>query len=281
MFWNPNPVAFTIPYFNIPIYIYGLCFVIGFAFGYWLLMRMIQRDLKWPKSEVQSLVDQLTWFVVGGTIIGARLGHVLFYDWERYRANPLLILNTREGGLASHGGALGVLLALGIYYFFFFKRKTKKTFLVLLDWIVVPTAFVGFMIRVGNFFNQEILGTPTNLPWGVTFGSPADFSASVPRHPAQLYEGFAYLFIFFLLLGLWKWTTLYKRQGFLSGLFFVLVFGSRFLIEYVKEVQESVIDQHVLQAGQWLSLPFILGGVMLIFFALRRKLNAHSSNTHP
>lgn len=265
MYWNPNPVAFTIPIIDLPIYLYGICFVTGFVLAYFLLIRLFERSL--PEKthlDVQTLVDQLTWFAVGGTVIGARLGHVLFYDWERYRENPWLILNTREGGLASHGGTIGIMIALAIYYHFIFKKKTGMTFLQLLDHMSVVTGLACFFIRLGNFFNQEILGTPTTLPWAVIFGAPADRSPPLPRHPAQLYEGIAYLLIFAILLYTWYYTSARLKQGFTTGLLFVLVFGSRFFIEYVKEHQYSILNQNVLQTGQILSLPFIIFGIYLM-----------------
>lgn len=266
--WNPDPVAFYVPFTDFPIFLYGVCFVSGFIIGYFLLIRLMSERLQ-NKALAQKIVDHLTWFVVLGTIIGARLGHVLFYDWERYKHNLLLIFNTREGGLASHGGTIGVLLAISIYYFFFFRKQTKLSLLALLDMVVVPTALVGFFIRLGNFFNQEILGNQTTLPWGIIFGHPADGGPLVPRHPAMLYEAFAYLMIFFLLLYLWYRTSVKLWQGFLTGLFFLLVFGSRFLLEFVKTPFESTIDQTVLQAGQWLSVPFIIGGIALLCWSIK------------
>ena len=268
-YWNPDPVAFYLPVVHLPIYMYGICFVTGFILGYFLLLWLMAKQLppQISKEKVQLLVDRLTWFVVAGTIIGARLGHVFLYDWERYRAHPWEILYIREGGLASHGGAIGVLLALWLYYRFIFRKNTGRSYLELLDMIVVPTALVAFFIRLGNFFNQEILGTPTDLPWGVIFGSPADHSLVVPRHPAQLYEGLAYLLTFVNLLLLKKQKV---RPGFLTGLFFVQIFGARFLIEYVKAHQEASFDQSLLQAGQLLSIPFILAGALLLYRALRR-----------
>lgn len=261
MFWNPDPVAFTIPFVEIPIYIYGVCFVLGFFLGYKLLIVLMQRQpLFLPKNQTEVLVDQATWFIVAGTVIGARLGHVFFYDWERYLAHPWLILNTREGGLASHGGALGVLLALSLFYLWIYREKKLGNFLTLLDLIVIPTAFVAACIRVGNFFNQEIIGTPTDLPWGIVFGA---FPDHLPRHPAQLYEAVAYLITFAILVSLRRWSSFPKISGRLTGIFFLLIFGSRFFIEFVKEEQVSIFDQNFLQAGQWLSLPFIAAGLVL------------------
>lgn len=271
IFWNPDPVAFTIPYFNIPIFIYGICFVTGIILAYFLLIRLMTKRLGETKVQAQKLVDQMTWFIIGGIIIGARLGHVLFYDWPRYAANPWLILNTREGGLASHGGTVGVLLALFLFYMFIFRKKTSLSFLQLIDIVSVPAALSVFFIRLGNFFNQEIIGTPTDMPWGVIFGSPADHAAVVPRHPAQLYEGFAYLAIFTLLLALWHYKKIYLKPGLTTGLLFTLVFGSRFLIEFVKAPLDSVLNQNMLQAGQTLSLPFIILGICLIGWSFRHE----------
>lgn len=263
--WDPDPIAFYLPYFQLPIFIYGICFVLGFYLGYLLLIRMLRKDYGEPMAT--ECVDRLTWFVVAGTIIGARLGHVLFYDLDRYLANPWLILNTREGGLASHGGTLGVMLALFLFHRYYFAKKTGLNFLNLLDRVIVPTALTAMWIRIGNFFNQEIVGTPTTLPWAVLFGHPSEGLAPVPRHPSQLYEAVCYLITFILVLWLYNYTSAKQKAGFLTGVFFVCVFGSRFLVEYTKELQESIFDQQVLQAGQWLSVPFILLGLFLIFNA--------------
>lgn len=266
LYWDPNPVAFHIPYFDLPVFIYGICFVLGFYLGYQILLRLMRATLK-SNERAQECVDRLTWYVVIGTIVGARLGHVFFYDWERYKQHPWQILNTREGGLASHGGTVGVLLALAFFYFTYLKRKTQVTFLELLDRMAIPTAVTATFIRIGNFFNQEIIGVPTNLPWAVTFGHPADGEAPVPRHPAQLYEAVLYFATFLILYFLWKRTSIKERPGATIGLFFILVFGGRFLIEFIKVVQESIFDQQLLQAGQWLSIPFILGGLGLLLWS--------------
>lgn len=270
IYWNPDPVAFTIPYFNIPIFIYGICFVTGLVLAWLILVRMMATRLNVAKPVAQKLVDQMTWFILGGIIIGARLGHVLFYDWPRYAANPWLILNTREGGLASHGGTAGVFLALILFFYFIFRKKSSLSFLQMIDIVAVPAALSAFFIRLGNFFNQEIIGSPTNLPWGVIFGAPADHAAIVSRHPAQLYEGFAYLAIFGLLIYLWNYKKIYLRPGLTTGLLFTLVFGSRFLIEFFKAPLDSVLNQSILQAGQTLSLPFIIFGIVLMGWSFRR-----------
>ncbi len=261
-YWDPDPVAFRIPYFDLPIFVYGICFVAGFYLGYRVLLVIMRQTLK--NSELaQVLVDKLTWFIAVGTVIGARLGHVLFYDWDHYKAHPLSILNTREGGLSSHGGTIGVLLALGLFYYTYLKKMTSLTFLELLDRIAIATAITATFIRIGNFFNQEIVGTPTSLPWAVIFGHPAEGVAPLPRHPSQLYEALLYFVTFLLLLFFWKIKEV-RRPGFFIGLFFLLVFGGRFFIEFTKEVQTSIFDQNLLQAGQWLSIPFVLAGLILL-----------------
>lgn len=207
--------------------------------------------------------DRVTWFIVLGTIIGARLGHVLFYDWGYYSANPLEILMIRKGGLASHGGTLGIMLALVLFLRWNRSRFPEMTFIKLIDILVIPTAIAVCFIRIANFFNQEILGYPTDKPWGVIFGHAADGTAPIPRHPVQLYEAIAYLFTFIVLYSLWRVKGTRLKTGTLSGLFFILVFGSRFFLEFLKEPQ-SVMDSTGLQMGQYLSIPFVLFGIALL-----------------
>ena len=217
------------------------------------------------------LTDRLSWFTVGGTIIGARLGEVFFYNWPYYWRHPEEIIKIWHGGLASHGATLGILAALAIYYQKYLKKILPSvSFVGLIDIVCVPTAFAAFCIRLGNFFNQEIVGTETTLPWGVIFGHPADYGDIVPRHPTQLYEGICYLLIFIILATLWNRRGLSLRPGFLCGLFFILVFGSRFFLEFVKSTQDAMIDQSFLQMGQWLSIPFVMLGFWLLFFYKER-----------
>lgn len=278
LYWNPERTAFTIPFINRPVVWYGLWFVLGFIVGYLILLPMFRYQLQKSRhisnedSEAlrslnplaYMLLDRLTWFVVGGTIIGARLGHVFFYDWPRYQNNLGDILKVWEGGLASHGGAVGVLIGLILYQRLIRKNFPEFTFITLLDLIVVPTAFTAFCIRMGNFFNQEILGSPSNVPWAVIFGDPIDGKEIAPRHPVQLYEAAVYLLTFFFLWFLWrKWRDDLK-PGVLSGLFFIMVFGARFLIEFLKTPQSLMFKETFLQTGQYLSIPFILWGIILL-----------------
>lgn len=216
-------------------------------------------------------VDHLVWFIVIGTVVGARLGHVFFYEWPYYKNNLFDIIKIWEGGLASHGGTLGVILAVLLYIKWTQKRFPEITFLGLLDMLTIPTAFVAVCIRLGNFVNQEILGTPSDLPWAIIFGHPADGSAPIPRHPVQLYEAAAYLATFLILYSIWKAKSSLLKPGFLTGLFFVLVFGSRFFLEFIKAPQSHIIDESFLQTGQYLSIPFILFGLALIFRPIKQE----------
>lgn len=291
IFWDPNPILFTLPYFDIPLRWYGLLFAFGFVGAFALLHPLLKRKLLADRSVspenassvAYNYIDRLLWFIILGTVIGARLGHVFFYEWPRYSAHPAEIFKIWEGGLASHGGTIGVLLAVFLYSQWTRKTFPNITFLQLCDLLTIPAAFITICIRLGNFVNQEILGTPSTLPWAVIFGHPADGSAPIARHPVQLYEAIAYLVIFGLL-----WTMQKQRSkkvdcegkakerplppGFMTGLFFVLVFGSRFLLEFFKAPQSMMIDESAIQTGQLLSLPFILLGLGLMIYARRRHV---------
>jgi phosphatidylglycerol:prolipoprotein diacylglycerol transferase len=217
------------------------------------------------------LADRLCWFLIVGTLIGARLGVVFFYDWPYYQSQPLEIFKIWKGGLASHGGALGIALALYFYVLYIRKWVPSATFLKLLDAVSIPAALGAGCIRLGNFVNQEILGTPTQMPWGVIFGDPADGSTPVPRHPIQLYEAAAYFLTFIFLYWLWRKKGDQLRTGILSGLLLIFVFLSRFILEFWKSNQESFVDISFFQMGQFLSLPFILLGVLFIFYPKKNQ----------
>ncbi len=205
-----------------------------------------------------------------GTIIGARLGHVLFYDFHYTLEHPETIFMVWQGGLASHGGTIGVLIAL-----FFFCRSTKKefptlTFMVMLDMICIPTSIVAVFIRLGNFMNQEILGTTTTVPWAIIFGNPYDGSPPIPRHPVVLYEALSYLLCYFVVKHLWYQHHADWKPGRIVGVFFLIVFGSRFLLEYFKANLGHFDWFPYLQTGQVLSIPFIVLGFFLFFNRLKK-----------
>lgn len=224
-----------------------------------------------PLDTLASIfADRVSWFIVIGTVVGARLGHVLFYGWDYYSQNPLEILMIRKGGLASHGGTLGIILALILFIRWNRKQFPEVTLVKLMDLLVIPTAVTVCFIRLANFFNQEILGNPTDGPWGVIFGHAADGTAPFPRHAVQLYEAAAYLATFVILFMMWKAKGYRRKPGVYSGLFFIFVFGSRFFIEYLKAPQ-SEIDSIGLQVGQWLSIPFVILGIVLLAWPVKGK----------
>jgi prolipoprotein diacylglyceryl transferase len=249
--WNPSPEIF--PGTWLPVRWYGLLFAGAFFFGYLVMMRIFKHE----KLPIK-LLDQLATYMVIATVIGARLGHVLFYEPALYLSDPLEILKIWNGGLASHGAAIGILIGL-----YLFSKKNKKPYLWTLDRVVIVVALAGFFIRMGNLMNSEIFGEPTTLPWAFIFSSVSD----IPRHPTQIYEAFCYLAIFgYLYWYYWK-TDGNPRPGFIFGMFLILLFAVRFLIEFVKMPQVSFETTMVLNMGQWLSIPFILLG----FFIVLRK----------
>jgi len=254
--WNVSPEIFSLG----PIHVrwYGLMFAIGFLFGYNQVEKMFKReneDLKWLES--------LFIYLIVATVVGARLGHVLFYGWDYYSQHPIEILYIWQGGLASHGGVLGIIIAMIIWSL----KISKRNILWVLDRIVVPSVLVGAMIRFGNLMNSEIYGNPTTLPWGFIFERNHE---TVAKHPTQIYESLSYLFTFGVLYYMYWKTKAKDYLGLLTGVFFILVFSTRFLIEFIKEVQEPWEKGMALDMGQWLSIPFILTGIILIVLAVRK-----------
>lgn len=247
--------------------------------------RHIQREdleqafpgLNSAKRTAYFLADRLVWFTVLGTLIGARLGQVFFYDWTLFYNHPSEIFKVWKGGLASHGGVIGV--ATGIYLYLLSIRKwvPHLSFLRLLDMMAIPSALAACFIRLGNFMNQEIMGTPSTLPWAIIFGNAPDGSLPIPRHPVQLYEALAYLLTFVILYRLWKTKGEQLRSGVIVGLLFILIFSSRFILEFWKMQQVSIIDSSFLQMGQILSIPFILIGFLLV--SRQKKFSCCSHQT--
>jgi prolipoprotein diacylglyceryl transferase len=252
---------FNLPLLGRPILWYGFFFAAGFLLAYWIFLYMLKHvPEKEVKTQAKMLAEKLTFYAIVGTIVGARLVDVFFYQSpSSYLYDPLSIIKVWTGGLASHGGALGILIALWI----FAKRYPLLSWSRWLDLVVIPAGLVGFFIRIGNFVNQEVLGTVTNVPWAVVFGHPADGSLPLPRHPVQLYEALFYLAVFGLLLFLFHKTR--PRDGRFAGLFLTLVFLFRFFIEFFKEEQSRLITGHaVFDMGQLLSVPLLALGVYLL-----------------
>jgi len=253
--WDVHPEIFTIGSFSIRWY--GFLFAHSFISGYFIMKRIsLQENLG------IKLLDQLSTYMILATIIGARLGHCLFYEPEVYLSNPIEILYVWEGGLASHGAAIGILLAL-----FFFSRKNQKPYLWILDRIVIVVALAGFFIRMGNLMNSEIYGVPSQLPWSFIFVNAPNFQeADDPRHPTQIYEALSYLLIFIYLLYTYFHKNGKPKPGYLFAMFLILVFSARFVIEFSKEPQVAFEYGMTLNMGQLLSLPFIVTGLLILYF---------------
>ncbi len=253
--WDVDPVAFTIPGLDLPVRWYGLLFVFGLLVSQYIMFHVFEKEGKTRKN-----VEDLTLYVVIGTIIGARLGHVIFYDLGYYLDNPGEILKIWRGGLASHGGAIGILIAIYLYC-----RKFNFRFLWVFDRLVIVVAFTGACIRIGNLMNSEILGTVTSLPWGFQFvrAYPPELALD-PRHPAQLYEAIYAFLIGVALYFMWKNKRDRLKEGFLFGFFMAVLFTLRFLDEFFKIDQEAFEADLPLNMGQILSIPFVIAGVYLM-----------------
>ena len=271
--WDFNPEIFSIG--KHAVRWYGLMFALAFLTGYWIFKRYLRSD----KLTVKML-DALLIYLAIGIIVGARLGHCFFYEPDYFLKNPLEILKIWKGGLASHGFAIGILLALWLYY-----RKYKIPFLWLFDRIAIVVALGCAFIRIGNFFNSEIYGLPTNLPWGVEFvrdrlydSTTGEILPTVARHPTQLYEALSYILIFIALFVFYRKKNMEIRDGFIFGVSMIALFSARFLIEFVKNDQVAFEAGMSFNMGQLLSLPFIIAGIGLIIWT--KKYPKHFSLKH-
>ncbi len=270
--WNVDPAIFEI--FGREVRWYGLLFALGL-----LILGPAIEERIWKKEKLDpEWMNSLYIYVVLGTVIGARLGHVLFYNPQYYFANPSKILAIWEGGLASHGGTIGVIFACWL----FSRRVAKKSLLWTLDRLAVPTGLAAAFIRLGNLMNSEIFGRPTDLPWGFRFLRSREYHELVPDlsmgcHPTQIYEALAYLLVFAGCMWLyWKRDAARRYSGLIVGFFLTGIFLARFIIESIKNVQEAwEINMQAsigLNQGQVLSIPFILIGIYLMVQAYRKPL---------
>ena len=259
--WNPSPELFKIGSFAIRYY--SLMFVIAFMLGLYLMKKIYLNE----KIPIEKL-DTLFIYVVIATLLGARIGHFLFYDPKFLFEKPLEVFLpfrfspkfqfTGFQGLASHGAAIGIIIAM----YFYSKKVLKKPLLYILDRITVPVAIGAFFVRIGNLMNSEIIGKPTNSDFGFVFRKLGE---DFPRHPAQLYEALCYLAIFFVLLFVYWKTNKKDKLGYMFGLFFVLLWSVRFVIEFFKEAQVDERSDWFLNTGQLLSIPLVLLGVFMMF----------------
>lgn len=250
--WNVDPEIFRIG--PVAVRYYGVLWALAFYLGYIIFNQFVKRE-KLP----QGFLDSLVMYAAVGTIIGARLGHCLFYQPDYYLKHPIDIIKIWEGGLASHGAAIGILIAM-----YLFARKQKMSMVYVLDRVVITVAIGGALIRIGNLMNSEIYGVQTSLPWGFVFERNNEI---FPKHPTQLYEALAYVLIFLICYYVYARNDSKPRRGFIFGLFMVLLFTARFLIEYVKEPQVEFEVGMKLNMGQMLSIPFIIAGVVFVIFS--------------
>ena len=257
--WDVNPEIFSIG--PLSIRWYGLLFALGFVIGQRILTKIYVAE-----GRTEGDVDVITLYMIVGTVLGARLGHVLFYDPDYYLSNPIEILKIWRGGLASHGATIGILVALWM-----FSRRLKLDYLWVLDRIVIVVALGGALIRLGNLMNSEIFGRPTDVPWAFIFVQNTEFS-HVPRHPTQLYESLAVFALFVVLYMLWNRFRGNIPRGLLFGLFVTVLFTSRLLIEFLKEAQEKWEETMFLNMGQILSIPLILIGLVILYKVWRNPV---------
>lgn len=277
--WAPNEIFFKIG--PLAIHWYSIMFIVAFTLGYYIIKKIFINE-----NKSVDLVEPLFIYVVFGTLVGARLGEVFFYNWDYFQNNLIeiflpikkdpdssLFFGIIEGfkfvgfrGLASHGATIGIISAMFLY-----KHKFKfNSVLWIFDRIVIPISVGGMFVRIGNFFNSEIVGNYTGSSFGIIFSNRGEI---YPRHPAQLYEALGYLILFILLRYIYWNTNLKDKKGFIFGLFLICLFSIRVLVEFVKESQGGNIENYlgVLSTGQWLSIPFIILGFILMLRS--KKLN--------
>jgi prolipoprotein diacylglyceryl transferase len=250
IWWEVSPEILKLGPFSLRWY--GLLFALAFVFGYIILSKVYKKE----KKSLEDL-EKLSIYVILGTVIGARLGHCLFYDPAYYLTNPIEILKVWQGGLASHGAAIGILTAL----YLFSKKKKDQNIIWILDRLVIVVALGGALIRLGNLFNSEIIGKAADVPWAFIFVRVDD----IPRHPTQLYESLFYFLSFIILYFIYQKKSVSLKPGYLFGLFLILIFGFRFFIEFLKENQSAFESALPINMGQILSIPFVLLGLYFIF----------------
>jgi len=253
--WSISPEIYSIG----PIHIryYGLLFALSFVVGFKIMEHIFNKE-----NRSMDDLNDLVWYMILGTVIGARLGHCLFYNPEYYLANPIEILKIWTGGLASHGAAVGILTSI----YFYSKKKKKQSFLWVMDRVVITVALAAVFIRMGNLFNSEIIGHPTDLAWGFIFTSVDN----IPRHPAQLYEALFYLLSFVIIYFQYKKYDGKFNDGYLFGIFLILIFGFRIFVEYFKENQTYFEEGMLLNMGQLLSIPLVIAGIYFLYYSKKK-----------
>lgn len=257
MIWNVSPIILSVG--PLAIRWYSLMFLIGFFLSLYMIKRMCLWENK-PEEKIEGLLT----YAFLGTLIGARLGHVLFYDPLDYLSNPLSIFKIWEGGLASHGGSIGVVVAVYLFH----RKQAEFGLFWLFDRCAVLAIMTGSLIRIGNLMNSEILGRPTNVPWAFIFVRVD----GLPRHPVQIYEALCYAVIFSVSWLLYLQKKENTPDGQLLGLVLTGTFTARFFIEFLKEDQSAFEKGMILNMGQILSIPFVLAGIFLMIRSKSRLL---------
>ena len=268
--WNPNPEIFKI--FEFPVRYYGLFFAMAFLAGFQVMTYIFKKEGR-PVEQA----DQLLLYAMVATVVGARMGHYFFYEFPLLQADPMRffvqMITPPFSGLASHGAAVGLFSAFYLYV----KKNPGQSYLYVTDRMVIVVSLAGFFIRMGNLMNSEIIGKPTDLPWGFKFFRDYEFNPLgdpamvVARHPSQLYEALSCLVIFALLMWFWSQKKAKTQEGLMTGLFMVVLFGLRFFYEFLKENQSDFESQMALNMGQILSIPSVIFGLIVLFYSYKKS----------
>ncbi|MGL4348191.1 MAG: prolipoprotein diacylglyceryl transferase [Chlamydiales bacterium] len=272
--WNPSRVIFYLPIIHHPITWYGVILALGYGIGYRILAILyrhysVNNVAKTNVSELstqlrtQEFCEAISMYCLFGILLGARIGHILFYEnIHEYVLYPLRIFMTWKGGISSHGAIVGAAISIASYLYR--SQNTKKiSFLQATDLLVIPLTLGMAFVRLGNFINQEAVGVYTSLPWGIVFENPFIIESVIPRHPVQIYEAIAYVGLFYFLYKLYRKNMSLLSPGKITSLFLSLCFTMRFLLEYLKEEPLHYLN---LSMGQWLSIPFIIIGAFILIF---------------
>lgn len=271
--WNTDPALIHIGHYALRWY--SVLFVSGFIIGWYMFRWFLRRE-----KISEAVLDPLLYTLLIATIVGARLGHCFFYQPEYYLGSWkgfMEIFMPWKGGLASHGGAIALLLAMW-WYSNKYGKKNGFDFLWIMDRLCITVAFAGCLIRLGNLFNSEIYGDVTSLPWGFIFERNGE---TLPKHPTQLYEALSYLILGLILVWIYKNKLDKVHRGFFFGFFLVGCFGMRFIIEFIKEPQVSFEETMTLDMGQILSIPFIIAGIILMIYSHTKKIPAAAHPGQP
>jgi prolipoprotein diacylglyceryl transferase len=268
--WNPNPEIFRI--FDFPVRYYGLFFAMAFLAGFQVMTYIFKKEGR-PVEQA----DQLLLYAMVATVVGARMGHYFFYEFPLLQADPvrffIQMITPPFSGLASHGAAVGLFSAFYLYV----RKNPGQSYLYVTDRMVIVVALAGFFIRMGNLMNSEIIGKPTDLPWGFKFFKDYEFNPLgdpamvLARHPSQLYEALSCLLIFTLLMWFWSLKKAKTQEGLMTGMFMVVLFGLRFFYEFLKENQSDFENQMVLNMGQILSIPAVIFGLLVLLYSYKKS----------